>query len=150
MELLSIGTAARRFGLKPSALRYYDDLGLLPPAKRRGGRRLYDHAALERLALIRLLTDAGVRLDAVGRVFARPTAWRSVLEAAESAVTDRIRRDRAIRAELRSFLRCQQANPRAGCPILPDLLARGGRTSRAPRPRAPIAVRRGARSHRAG
>jgi DNA-binding transcriptional MerR regulator len=40
MGLVSIGEAARILGLNPSALRYYDERGLLRPATRQAGRRV--------------------------------------------------------------------------------------------------------------
>ncbi|MGH3694213.1 MAG: MerR family transcriptional regulator [Pseudonocardiaceae bacterium] len=52
MDLISIGQAADRLGLNPSALRYYDERGLVTPAARRAGRRVYGLEELRRLAFI--------------------------------------------------------------------------------------------------
>src|SRR5438876_473357 len=41
MSELSIGEVARRTGIRPSALRYYEEVGLLPRVPRIGGRRRY-------------------------------------------------------------------------------------------------------------
>lgn len=59
MDDLSIGEVARRAGLRPSALRYYESIGLLPPPRRVSGRRRYDVQTLQWLQLIRLAQDAG-------------------------------------------------------------------------------------------
>jgi DNA-binding transcriptional MerR regulator/uncharacterized glyoxalase superfamily protein PhnB len=56
---LTIGEVARRTGLTPRTLRYYEDLGLLDPARTSAGRRVYDAAALDRLYRIRLLRSLG-------------------------------------------------------------------------------------------
>jgi len=56
---LSIGEIARRAGLRTSAIRYYEKIGLLPKAARVNGRRYYDETTLERLAIIRFAKRVG-------------------------------------------------------------------------------------------
>jgi len=56
---LSIGEVARRSGVRTSAIRYYEKIGLLPKASRVSGRRLYDETILERLAIIRFAKRVG-------------------------------------------------------------------------------------------
>lgn len=51
---LSVGDVAAASGLRPSALRYYEEAGLIMPLDRRGGRRLYRPDVLSRLALVAL------------------------------------------------------------------------------------------------
>ncbi|MER8182750.1 MerR family transcriptional regulator [Kitasatospora sp. NPDC094015] len=62
MRHLAIGELARRVGLRPSALRYYESLGLLPQARREGGRRVWPTSVLRRVALIRMAQRAGFTL----------------------------------------------------------------------------------------
>ena len=62
---LSIGEVARLAGLRPSAIRYYERVGLLPQATRVGGRRQYDDSILRRLAAIRLGQRAGFTLSEI-------------------------------------------------------------------------------------
>src|SRR5579859_4204886 len=59
MEQLSIGQVARQAGIAASALRYYESAGLVPPPRRESGRRIYEPAVLDRLAVIALLQRAG-------------------------------------------------------------------------------------------
>src|SRR5262245_48198954 len=59
MSNLTIGEVAKRAGLRTSAIRYYEDVGVLPPAARRGGQRRYDAAVLDRLAVVHLAQEAG-------------------------------------------------------------------------------------------
>ena len=54
MQLVPIGEAARRLGVNTSALRYYEERGLVTPA-RRAGRRVYGPGDLRRLAFIQVL-----------------------------------------------------------------------------------------------
>ena len=66
--LVPIGELARRTGVAASALRYYERIGLLPPAERVGQRRHYPPSSAERVALIRLCQDAGFTLAEIGRL----------------------------------------------------------------------------------
>jgi len=60
MEELSIGEVARRAGLRTSALRYYESMGLLPaPRRASSGHRRYDANILELLAVLRMAQQAG-------------------------------------------------------------------------------------------
>src|SRR5262245_55964482 len=59
---LTIGQLAALAGVRTSALRYYEAIGLLRPAGRQGARRWYDEAGLRRLAAIGLWQQAGLRL----------------------------------------------------------------------------------------
>src|SRR6266581_772717 len=55
MEELTIGEVARRAGMRPSALRYYESVGLLPPPRRvYGEHRRYDSNVLELLSVLRM------------------------------------------------------------------------------------------------
>jgi MerR family redox-sensitive transcriptional activator SoxR len=63
---MKIGELARRTGFAPSALRYYETLGLLPTPKRHSGRRVYGEEALDRLSFIRFAQRCGFQLDEIG------------------------------------------------------------------------------------
>src|SRR3954454_18834711 len=66
MELLPIGVVSARSGMAPSALRYYEEQGLLPAATRTaGGARRYPRTVLRRLAVIPAARNAGVSLPEV-------------------------------------------------------------------------------------
>jgi len=62
MSGMSIGEAARKSGLRPSAIRYYEKLGLLAKATRVNGRRRYDDQILRRLAIVRFARHVGFTL----------------------------------------------------------------------------------------
>jgi len=59
MDDLSIGDVARRTGVRPSALRYYESIGLLSAPRRVNGRRRYDEDAVQRVRVIQLAQMAG-------------------------------------------------------------------------------------------
>jgi DNA-binding transcriptional MerR regulator len=74
--LVPIGELARRTGVATSALRYYERIGLLPPAERAGQRRHYPPSSAEHVAMIRLYQDAGFTLTEIGRLLAARTGGR--------------------------------------------------------------------------
>jgi MerR family redox-sensitive transcriptional activator SoxR len=59
MEGLSIGEIARRAGVRPSAIRYYESVGLLPQPHRVNGQRRYGDDILELLAAVKIAQRAG-------------------------------------------------------------------------------------------
>jgi MerR family transcriptional regulator, redox-sensitive transcriptional activator SoxR len=62
MEALAIGEVARRAGVRPSTLRYYESVGLLPPPGRVHGHRRYDSSIFSLLAIVRMAQHAGFTL----------------------------------------------------------------------------------------
>src|SRR5260370_16443664 len=62
MAELTLTAIAREAGVRPSTLRYYEKIGLLPSARRVAGRRRYDVCALKRLELIAYAKRAGFSL----------------------------------------------------------------------------------------
>jgi MerR family redox-sensitive transcriptional activator SoxR len=69
MNPLTITQVATQFGLRSSALRYYEQIGILLPPNRVSGRRRYDGAALNRLALIQRARQLGFSLDEIRELF---------------------------------------------------------------------------------
>jgi MerR family transcriptional regulator, redox-sensitive transcriptional activator SoxR len=69
VESMSIGEVARSAGVRPSALRYYEGVGLLPPPERANGRRRYDgellREVLDRLEVVRLAQQAGFTISEI-------------------------------------------------------------------------------------
>jgi MerR family redox-sensitive transcriptional activator SoxR len=67
---MSIGEVARQAGVRPSALRYYEGIGLLPRPERENGRRRYEgevlREVLDRLAVVRVAQQAGFTIDEIG------------------------------------------------------------------------------------
>ncbi|HSI81044.1 MAG TPA: MerR family transcriptional regulator [Solirubrobacterales bacterium] len=62
---LTIGEVARRVGVAPSAIRYYESIGLLPEPEREQGQRRYDESALGKLAFIGVAQAAGFKLEEI-------------------------------------------------------------------------------------
>lgn len=65
MNEIGIGEVARRAGVRPSAVRYYEERGLIAPDTRRGGKRVYAEEAVERMTLIMFAKQLGFTLDEI-------------------------------------------------------------------------------------
>ena len=70
LEDLSIGEVARQAGFRASAIRYYEQAGLLPAPRRSSGQRRYDAGVLDRLALIQFAQQAGFTISEIRTLFA--------------------------------------------------------------------------------
>ena len=114
--LLTSTQAARRTGLTPRAVRYYEERGLvLPVARSKRGVRYFTDAECRRLTFIRDLTLLGIPLAKIrrvtGRAGARETgaamarAVRPLLEAQLGRAEEEVARYRAIARTLRQTLR---------------------------------------------
>jgi MerR family redox-sensitive transcriptional activator SoxR len=87
MAEISIEQLTRQTGLRPSKLRYYEEVGLLHPVRRVGGRRQYDDSVYQRLALIQTGQQAGftlaelrVLLDNISDAGAGGADWHELID----------------------------------------------------------------------
>jgi len=69
MESFEIGEIARRAGMRTSAIRFYEDIGLLRETLRVNGRRRYDADVLLQIRAIKVAQQAGFTLDEIGTLF---------------------------------------------------------------------------------
>lgn len=66
-ELLTIAEVSRRSGVAASALRYYEDRGLIESERAGSGHRRYRRPVLRRIAFIVFAQKVGLTLDEIGR-----------------------------------------------------------------------------------
>ncbi|HEX8771735.1 MAG TPA: MerR family transcriptional regulator [Acidimicrobiales bacterium] len=108
--MISISEVAARTGLRPSALRYYEEVGLVTPVARVSGRRQYADDIFERLRVIACAQDAGFTISEVGDLLAGedepPARWRALAERKLVEVDAVIARAQAARRLLEESLRC--------------------------------------------
>ncbi len=111
-----IGEVAERVGVRTSAIRYYESVGLVRPTKRVGGRRFYEPVVFEQLALIRLAQDAGFSVREIRTLLhgfeegTPPTArWQALVRRKIEEVNDRIERAERMRDLLDKLARCRCA-----------------------------------------
>jgi len=69
MSHLTISEVAQQVGLRPSAIRYYEQIGILLPPQRISGQRRYDTTVLNRLAVIQRARQLGFTLDEIRHLF---------------------------------------------------------------------------------
>ena len=139
MRDLDIGEVAARVGLPASTLRYYEEKGLIRSVGRRGLRRLYDPAVLERLAMIGLGQSAGFSLHEIARMVApagNPQIDRRVRAEKAEELDRNIRKLTAMRDGLKHAAVCP-APSHMECPTFRRLLglATAGGRARKARPR---------------
>jgi MerR family redox-sensitive transcriptional activator SoxR len=80
-ELLSIGEFAHRSGVSPSALRFYERLGLIRSTRTGGNQRRYSRSELRRVAFIRISAQVGVPLEEIRSALASLPAERTPTKA---------------------------------------------------------------------
>jgi MerR family transcriptional regulator, redox-sensitive transcriptional activator SoxR len=76
--VISIGEVVRRSGKAASAIRYYESIGLLPPAQRESGRRLFPEETVRTLHLIDTGRSAGLTLEEMRSLLAGGEPLREI------------------------------------------------------------------------
>jgi MerR family transcriptional regulator, redox-sensitive transcriptional activator SoxR len=126
-DLLTVGEVAERSGFAASALRFYEQEGLIDAERTTGNQRRYERTVLRRLAFIRAARNVGLTLDEVGDALATlpagrtPTkadwtrlsrAWRQRLDE-QIAALEKLRDglDSCIGCGCLSLRRCAMQNP---------------------------------------
>jgi DNA-binding transcriptional MerR regulator len=129
MELIAIGEAAARLRLRTSALRYYDERGLVPPRSRQAGRRMYGRDELRQLAFLKIAHRLGIPLDTAAAILAAPSAqWRRAVRDQLAELDKLIGQAQNAQQLLRHALDCPASHPARDCPTLTaelDRLASG-------------------------
>jgi len=114
MSALTIGQVAERTGAAPSALRYWEELGLIRTIRTAGNQRRYERATLRRVAFIRAAQRVGLTLDEIGAALAglpeerTPTArdWARLSRAWRGRLDEQIGRLERLRDQLDSCIGC--------------------------------------------
>jgi MerR family transcriptional regulator, redox-sensitive transcriptional activator SoxR len=135
MDGMSIGEVSRRAQMAPSAIRYYERLGLFPSPPRAGGKRRYGPEVLDWLSLIALAREAGFTMAEIKRLVSgftpgtRPAArWHELATRKLAEIDAMMARAERMRALLGVMLGC-------GCFRLADctaLLAAGPQDGQSP------------------
>jgi MerR family redox-sensitive transcriptional activator SoxR len=131
-ELLTIGEVSRRSGVASSALRFYEERGLIASERAGSGHRRYPRAVLRRIAFIVFAQRIGLTLEEIGAELAKlppdrapnKRDWTRLSSTWTSRIDDRIAELERLKAGLGecigcgclSLERCKLANPedRAG------------------------------------
>ena len=112
-ESLSIGEVAARTGVRPSALRYYESVGLLPPPPRVSGRRRYGELTVGFVTLVQLAQRAGFRVDEIRTLLhgftpdvAPAARWQQLAAQKVVELDERIAAAQRMRSMLDERMRC--------------------------------------------
>lgn len=129
MKLLDIGEVAAKTGVRPSALRYYEDVGLISSISRRGLRRQFPAGVVLQLKLIAMGQSAGFSLDEIAGMFGKngaPDLPRAVLRRKADELDRQIRELAALRDTLRHVADCR-APSHMECPTFRRLVDVAGK-----------------------
>lgn len=121
---MDISEVAKRTGVPASALRYYEQKGLITSVREPGARRRYSPAVLDQLALIALGQAAGLSLDEIRSMLSPggvPKIDRRLLDAKADEIDAQVKRLRAMSKGLRHAAVCP-APSHVECPSFQKLL----------------------------
>lgn len=129
MKFLDIGEVSAKSGIKPSALRYYEETGLISSVSRHGLRRQFPPEVLLQLKLIAMGKSAGFSLDEIAGMFGRngmPDLPRGVLHEKADEIDRQIHELTALRDTLRHVADCP-APSHMECPTFRRLVDVAGK-----------------------
>ncbi len=137
MKLLDIGEVAAQSGIKPSALRYYEEAGLISSVSRYGMRRQFPPEVVLQLKLVAMGKSAGFSLDEIAGMFGvngLPDLPRDVLHQKADAIDRQIHELTALRETLRHVADCP-APSHMECPTFRRLVNVAGKREKIERPK---------------
>ena len=125
---MNVGDAALKSGLPAKTIRYYEDIGLISPARADNGYRDYSGDDIHRLAFLRRARSLGFSIDDCRQLMAlygdQERASHDVREIASAhvaAITKKIRELEQMRATLQKLIHACHGDARPDCPILEDI-----------------------------
>ena len=125
---MNVGTAARRSGLPAKTIRYYEDIGLIRPARTQNGYRDYPGDDIHRLTFLRRARGLGFSIENCRQLMAlyrdKGRASHDVREIAKShvvAIEEKVRELESMRATLQKLIHACHGDERPDCPILDDM-----------------------------
>ncbi|MBO8176990.1 MAG: MerR family transcriptional regulator [Bacillus sp. (in: Bacteria)] len=102
MPLFSIGVVMKLTDLSARQIRYYEEHGLISPARTEGNRRLFSLNDIDRLLEIKDMIDQGINMAGIKKVF----AVKDEVKENEGAAKEKVRRELS-EDELRKLLRTE-------------------------------------------
>ena len=117
---MTIGEVARRARVAPSAVRYYERLGLVAADERASGQRRFREETLRRLVFIGMLQDAGLSLEDIAGVLGADDVaeWKAIARRRLDALVAEIARLEGARAYLEGALLCRYDHPVTECRVM--------------------------------
>src|SRR5205085_2242649 len=113
MAQLTISEVARQVGLRPSAIRYYEQMRILPAPLRISGQRRYDVSSVHQLAVLRRAQEVGFTLAEIRQLFfgfrkSTPlsTRWRTIAERKQAELDAQLIRIQSMKDLLNRLQTC--------------------------------------------
>jgi MerR family redox-sensitive transcriptional activator SoxR len=110
---LAISDVARVFDLRTSAIRYYEQIGILPPPTRKNGQRRYDGNVLLRLAVLQRARETGFSLEEIRELFfgfppgtPPPKRWQKLSDQKIAELRIRMKQLRTMETLLKRLKNC--------------------------------------------
>lgn len=136
---MNIGEVAQASGVSAKMIRYYEKIGLIPPADRTdSGYRTYSDSDVHTLRFIRRARNLGFMVEGIGELLAlwqdRSRHSGDVKKLALEHVAEleqKIREMQEMAATLKRLADCCSGDDRPDCPILSDFEAGGSETDKA-------------------
>lgn len=127
-DAIAIGELSKRTGCNIETIRYYERIGLLPKAVRRGRYRSYGQVDTDRLRFVRRARELGFKLEEVGNLLRIAAKGHASCAEAKSIAAAHLADVRGRLADLRRMERalagavdaCDAGN-HAGCPLIDTL-----------------------------
>ena len=125
---MNIKEVSERSGLPPKTIRYYEDIGLIRPARAANGYRSFAEADVHRLAFLGRARALGFGIEDCRKLLAlyqddgRESAQvKALAEEHLSEIEEKIADLQSMRETLRDLVRSCHGDDRPDCPILSDL-----------------------------
>ena len=125
---MNVGDAAHHSGLPAKTIRYYEEIGLIAPARAANGYRDYSSDDIHRLAFLRRARNLGFSIDDCRQLMAlykdRSRASHDVREIAAAhvrAIEEKVRELQSMRSTLQTLIHACHGDERPDCPILDDM-----------------------------
>ncbi len=133
MDGMNIGQAAEASGVSAKMIRHYEQVGLLPAARRtESGYRQYGDSEVHTLRFIRQARDLGFSIAEIGELVGlwqnrrRPSrVVKAMAEAHIQALEAKAQELLAMKATLEHLVHCCHGDERPECPILDTLAGQG-------------------------
>jgi MerR family redox-sensitive transcriptional activator SoxR len=111
--MLLIGQVAKKVGVNTSTLRYYEQVGLIPSAKRVSGKREYSTEIIGRLQVIKLAQSAGFQIDEIKILLegfdsniSPSERWKAMATKKKNELQDKINQIKVMQSVLDNSLKC--------------------------------------------
>ena len=129
---MNVGDAARRSGLPTKTIRYYEDIGLVAPARAGNGYRTYREEDVHRLAFLKRARGLGFSIEECRQLLALyGDRWRASHDVRKIAIghvgtiEEKIRELQSMRTTLQKLIASCHGDHRPDCPILDDIAGHG-------------------------